>query len=640
MAEKLGSSFSTYVAKQETTSGGTIGGYTKYPTYQKVDPSLNADGTPNPDRVVFGEANDNVSVSMNSVPTYAPSMLSSSAGADIVTQQTQKLNALSSNPAVTTGAETKGATGGANTGVNVDPKSGAKAGDAAAPVTTKVTLINPETEQSVTFDNADKSSIQSYMDNGYQVSEASGSIPSWLQPSGVDQNSDIQKAENAANAAESELRSLQKNLTQFMVSDADLAQQVSGVSAIWDARIEDMRRINSQRKSSINTLGIRLGSRYAGGSGGQFGGIVTEEERQGVVRIGELEGQKQAAIAAAKLAAQQQNWQVYSKMVDQAEKAYEKKLKAVEELNAAAAAQNKAIMEALQEQQKELNKVMTDAAKGGAPKEVISAIDSATTIAEALGIASEYMQEPPAVVQEWKYVNQERAKAGVKPISLESYMDVDANRKRSIVNVNSGGLNPGQTSNYLRITDKFQADPIVMAAEKGKTARLIADQVLADPKNAANQLKSLYVLVKNLDPDSAVREGEVNLAQQTQSYADKFKTSIQRIQNGQVISSKAAIELANATKDLAGAWDTSAKSRTNRYISQANNADPMVGQAFGQYLSDYSELSGSAEFTVQSEQQAEQKVQNLYGTYGDAINSLIQAEPDISYSEILQALGE
>lgn len=642
MADKLGSSFRTYVAKQETTDGGTTGGYFYSPTYGKEQQHLNADGSPNDSRVVYGNANDNVEVSAQTVPTYAPSMLSSSAGADIVQSQTQKLNALSSNPATVNSDTTanKSGTPGANTAITPDSKGGAKAGDAAQPVTTKITLVNPETEQSVTFDNADKSNIQSYMDSGYKVSEASGSIPSWLQPDSVDQNSEIQKAERAATAAESELRSLQKNLSQFMVSDSDLAQQVSGINSIWDARIEDMKRINNQRVGSINTLGIRLGSRYSGGSGGQFGGIVTEEERQGVVRIGELEGQKQAAIAAAKLAAQQQNWQVYSKQVDMAEKAYEKKLKAVEELNAAAAAQNKLIMEAMQEQQKELNKVMTDAAKGGAPKEVISAIDSATSIAEALGIAAEYMQEPPAVVQEWKFVNQERAKAGVKPISLEAYMDIDANRKRSIVNVNSGGLNSGQTSNFLRITDKFQADPIVMAAEKGKTAKLIADQVLADPKNAANQLKSLYVLVKNLDPDSAVREGEINLANQTQSYYDKYKTSIERLSNGQVISAAAATQLAKATKELASAWDTSASNRTNRYISQANNADPMVGQAFGSYLNDYKELSGAAEFTVTSEKQAEEKVQNLYGTYGSLINALIQAEPDISYAEILQALGE
>lgn len=642
MADNLGSSFRTYVAKQETVGGGTTGGYFYSPTYTREQQHLNADGSPNDAKVVYGEAGDNVQV--QSSPVYAPSMLSSTAGAETVQQQTQKLNALSSNPNLPTGADPKaGATPGANTGVTPDTtKKGTSGGSTAEePVGTRITLINPETEQSVTFDNVDssKGNIQSYLDSGYQLSEASGDIPDWMSGTGVQKDSEIAKAERAASAAESELRNLQKNLSQFMVSDADLAGQVSGISSIWDARIEDMKRINSQRKASINTLGIRLGSRYAGGSGGQFGGIVSEEERQGVVRIGELEGQKQAAIAAAKLAAQQQNWQVYSKMVDQAEKAYERKLAEVDALNKAAAEQNKLIMEALKEQQKELNKVMTDAAKGGAPKEVISAIDAAGSIAEALGIAAEYMQEPPAVVQEWKYVNQERAKQGIAPISLESYMDVDANRKRSIVNVNSGGLNPAQTSNYLRITDKYQADPIVMASEKGKTARMIAAQVLADPANAANQLKSLYVLVKNLDPDSAVREGEVNLAQMTQSFTDQWANTFARINEGRVISPSAAKQLAEATVQLADAWDSSAGNRTKRYISQANNADPVVGQAFQSYLSDYSELSGAAEFTVQSEQQAQQRVEGLYGQYGSTIDALITAEPGISYAEILQALG-
>lgn len=149
-----------------------------------------------------------------------------------------------------------------------------------------------------------------------------------------------------------------------------------------------------------------------------------------------------------------------------------------------------------------------------------------------------------------------------------------------------GGLTTYQQGQaFLRISDKYQADAIINTAVRGQTAVQIADQVLANPGSAANQLKSLYIIVKNLDPDSAVREGELALANQTQSYLDKFKTTIARITEGKVISSEAATALAEATKELAMAWNATAARRQQQYQSQADVAG--VGDQFGGYLGGY-----------------------------------------------------
>lgn len=167
--------------------------------------------------------------------------------------------------------------------------------------------------------------------------------------------------------------------------------------------------------------------------------------------------------------------------------------------------------------------------------------------------------------------------------SFSDYQTEDANRKRAIVGEN--GMTTQQTQNFLTITNKYQADSVISAGSKGYSAMSIADQVIANPNSAGNQLKSLYTLVKSLDPDSAVREGEIDLASATNSYLDRFRTSLTRLAEGQVISPAAAVELANATKDLAKVWYEAASRRDAQYISQANVAG--VGSAFNQYLSGF-----------------------------------------------------
>jgi hypothetical protein len=143
-------------------------------------------------------------------------------------------------------------------------------------------------------------------------------------------------------------------------------------------------------------------------------------------------------------------------------------------------------------------------------------------------------------------------------------------------------LSSKQYTALNQITTRFQADPIINQAIKGGNAGLIADQIIANPKSATSQLKSLYVLVKNLDPDSAVREGELALANQTQSYMQQFGNTLARITEGRVISPDAAVSLAQATKELMSAWNSTANKREKQYTSQANTLG--IGNDFNSYL--------------------------------------------------------
>lgn len=203
--------------------------------------------------------------------------------------------------------------------------------------------------------------------------------------------------------------------------------------------------------------------------------------------------------------------------------------------------------------------------------------------------SKEYAQEQlkssytNGIIGEYQFYEDQEKKAGRTPMSFTDYQNDDANRKRLAASIaNNVGLNPQQASTLMSITSNYQKDALVQAFDKGKGLSAIADQVLANPNSATNQLKALYGFVKNLDPDSAVREGEVGLANQTNSYLDRFKTSLTQIAQGQVISPAAAKELAQGTKDLVSAWEVGVNARKERYTSQANILG--VGQAWNQYL--------------------------------------------------------
>lgn len=138
-----------------------------------------------------------------------------------------------------------------------------------------------------------------------------------------------------------------------------------------------------------------------------------------------------------------------------------------------------------------------------------------------------------------------------------------------------------QYQRYMSITNKYQADTVINSALGADNYNSIADRVIADPGNAASQISMLYTFVKALDPNSAVKEGEVALAGLTQSFTDKFKTEFQKISEGKAISDESAVAIAQETKTLVEGWKKLAEKKTKMYRSQAIGAG--VGDSFDAY---------------------------------------------------------
>ena len=218
------------------------------------------------------------------------------------------------------------------------------------PTPTKITLINPATEQTVSFngDDSSKDSVQGYLDAGYHLSEVEGNTPSWLTPSGTVStgNPAVDAGEAQLTQAKNDLAAATAKLTNFDVSnDPQLKTLLSGITAQWDQRITQLQNAEDSRVAALETTGLRMGSMYTGGAGGVTGSIVSAEEKNAVDQIASLQAQKQQALAAAQSAYENGQWSRYSDLVNIAQKADDQQLSAVTDLQKAQATQDQKIQD-------------------------------------------------------------------------------------------------------------------------------------------------------------------------------------------------------------------------------------------------------------------------------------------------------
>lgn len=207
----------------------------------------------------------------------------------------------------------------------------------------RVTLINPETEQEYTYYDPEinKENIQKLLSQGYVVSNATGTTPGVTTP----RNPEVVKMESEAAKANADLDRVMTQLADFKITDAELAGTIDALTKKYAIRKQQYEDINKRRVGQLETTGLRLGSQYTGGKGGVFGGIVAEEERQGVARLADLDAELQASVLAAKEAQRTNNWKVFAQEVTLAEAKRAEKTAVLKELNKLAVEQDKKIQE-------------------------------------------------------------------------------------------------------------------------------------------------------------------------------------------------------------------------------------------------------------------------------------------------------
>ncbi len=203
-----------------------------------------------------------------------------------------------------------------------------------------VTYYNEKTgqEQTLRGDAITDANKQALEQSGYTVASADTSTD-------TTENPEITSLETQITTGQTAIDGFMKKLEASLITDKELRGDIRTISQGYAARMDEARQITEQRKQTIQTLGARTGARYTGGMGGVLGGIISEEERQGLMRITEIENSKQEAIRNAKTEARNYNYNAYTKLMEQADKYQEQKVAELTALKAAQAAQDKVIAE-------------------------------------------------------------------------------------------------------------------------------------------------------------------------------------------------------------------------------------------------------------------------------------------------------
>ena len=213
----------------------------------------------------------------------------------------------------------------------------------------------------------------------------------------------------------------------------------------------------------------------------------------------------------------------------------------------------------------------------------INNLTKIASIAESMGLFKdeEDVKHSPAYY-EW----QDAVNSGYKG-DLNQYMTEDANRKRSVTNINASGLTPGQTISFRNaVIDDFRLDPAVQQYTKAAAGWTTLSGINTKSKTSADDIAAVYAFAKIMDPDSVVREGEYATIQKyAQSWAQAFGFNALRVVANTEFLSPAAVEnlkkaAASKMKPLETAYQEARKTYEGRLTEFGGNSSSLPNYGY------------------------------------------------------------
>jgi len=120
--------------------------------------------------------------------------------------------------------------------------------------------------------------------------------------------------------------------------------------------------------------------------------------------------------------------------------------------------------------------------------------------------------------------------AAEKDEILTQFQTEDANRKKPVVNVNTGAEEQRRFTRINTVRDDFKGDAIVKRFNTANEALQFINTLNINTKNPADDQALIYAFAKAMDPDSVVREGEYATVQKyAQSWLSSFGFNAARV---------------------------------------------------------------------------------------------------------------
>lgn len=295
----------------------------------------------------------------------------------------------------------------------------------------------------------------------------------------------------------------------------------------------------------------------------------------------------------------------------------------------------------------EIDKLIVDLGKAGAPQDVIKAVSSSRNLTDAVLASGEHLQSAgTGIIGEYNFYTRQEKNAGRSPLSFDEYQTRDANRKVSIANAAAGagtGLNSKQVAVFNSLIDKLNKSPLVAANDRAVTLEATTNALETDKQNSSLQVSFIYSLIQALDTyQSAVREGEIALVSGTQGVSDKIANLPAKISSGSVLSERKVQEYINVARLVKDAIKTGADTKTKAFKAQAKTAG--IGDAFSEYVDEVSSIQSTADELSTQTGNLENRVIKIGEKNPDIRETIInlQEEDGLTIQEVyeyLQAKG-
>jgi hypothetical protein len=240
-----------------------------------------------------------------------------------------------------------------------------------------------------------------------------------------------------------------------------------------------------------------------------------------------------------------------------------------------------------EKQQSLISDVVKEAGKNNAPSEVINAIYSSATLADAVNAAGEYMQSGTGIVAEYQYYKRQAESLGQTPVDFSTYQNIDANRKKSIAAATgvANGISNATLTKVQTISNQFDGEQIVK--DYNQIIQSI-DAVRNAGTSPADDIQRIYAFAKIMDPNSVVREGEyATVKKYSQTWLGNAGKELVRVVENKGFLSQEAREL--LLKTLENRLSSTEKAYNNLTSEYGRRINKITGGTDGtEYITDYS----------------------------------------------------
>ncbi len=283
--------------------------------------------------------------------------------------------------------------------------------------------------------------------------------------------------------------------------------QVNGLAQQWNQLIENTKLANISASGTASIRGYQKGSAEydPNFSTSVIGSIVTK----GTQNVADLATQAASAVAKLTSAFQSDNIQAVRDAYDIYTKAQEAHSEAIEKTVSDAQEAIKAEQKRLDAAVEQREGLAADAAKNGAPSEVVNAILRSSSLSEAISSAGDYLQTGTGIVGEYALYKRDAQARGQTVMSFDEYQTRDANRKLAAAKAASAaGLPLSTVSQIDKLASSFDSSPITKQYNEVQNKKLSIDSIIDSGVKGPADLAIVYEFMKALDPTSVVRETE------------------------------------------------------------------------------------------------------------------------------------